>query len=155
MDNLKYYNDSFAYDYDIFAPSVKKKAEIHEYPGKNEKTKAKTRSDKKVNASTVRNLVVSAMVVAAVCSSLFLRAEISSVRSEINEINNEIVELESESTRLSVEMERKVSVTNLEAAAIELGMQKCEKGQVTYIQTNNTDTAENSDGELTADLNMD
>lgn len=153
MDNLKYYNDSFAYDYDIFAPSVKKKAEIHEYPGSNNKTKAKKASALKGRSLMVRNILISAMVVAAVCSSLFLRAEISSLGKEINNVNKEITALESELVRLSVEMERKVSVTNLEAAAIELGMHKCEKSQVTYIKTNNIDTAENSDGELTADLN--
>ena len=100
----------------------------------------------------VRNIVISAMVVAAVCSSLFLRAEISSLGKEINSVNKEITELESELVRMSVEMERKVSVTNLEAAAIELGMQKCEKSQVTYIKTNNVDTAEDSDGQLTAEV---
>lgn len=152
MDNLKYYNDSFAYNYEIFAPSVKKKAEIHEYPGKGSKKKAKTASASKINMTLVRNIVISAMVVAAVCSSLFLRAEISSLGKEINSVNKEITELESELVRMSVEMERKVSVTNLEAAAIELGMQKCEKTQVTYIKTNNIDTAENSDGQLTAEV---
>lgn len=150
MDNLKYYNDSFAYNYEIFAPSVKKKAEIHDYPGKGSKNKAKAASASKINMTLVRNIVISAMVVAAVCSSLFLRAEISSLGKEINSVNKEITELESELVRMSVEMERKVSVTNLEAAAIELGMQKCEKSQVTYIQTNNTDTAENENGQLTA-----
>ncbi len=152
MDNLKYYNDSFAYNYDIFAPSQKKKAEIHEYPTTETKTKVKSDSILKGKGILIRNLVISAMVVGAVCCSLFLRAEISSMRSEINELNDEIVELESETTRLSVEMERKISVTNLEEAAIELGMQKCEKSQVTYIQTNNTDTAETDDGQLTAEV---
>ncbi len=148
MDNLKYYNDSFAYDYDRFVSVPKKRAEIHEYP----KTKARVKSKvNKKKAQLVRNSVISGLVVLAVCSSLFLRAEISSMRSEINKINNEIVELESEATRLSVEMERKVSVINLEAAAEALGMQKCEKSQVTYINTNNVDTAENSYGELYAE----
>ena len=41
MDNLKYYNDSFAYNYDIFAPKAPKKAEILEYPDKKVKPKAK------------------------------------------------------------------------------------------------------------------
>lgn len=146
MDNLKYYNDSFAYNYDIFAPAEKKKAEIHEYP--TTETKAKQRSKAKASdrALLVRNFVISALVVAAVCCSLFLRAEISSMRSEINELNEEITALESESTRLSVEMERKISVVNLEEAAQELGMQKCEKSQVTYIQTNNIDTADTENG---------
>lgn len=146
MDNLKYYNDSFAYNYDIFAPAEKKKAEIHEYP--NNETKQKQRSKAKASdrAVLIRNFVISALVVAAVCCSLFLRAEISSMRSQINELNEEITALESESTRLSVEMERKISVVNLEEAAAELGMQKCEKSQVTYIQTNNIDTVETENG---------
>ncbi len=152
MDNLKYYNDSFAYNYDIFAPSQKKKAEIHEYPVENTKTSSKAKQERADRAILVRNLVISALVVISVCASLFLRAEISSMKTEINAINDEIVELESESTRLSVEMERKISVTNLEAAAVELGMQKCEKSQVTYIQTNNIDTADAEDGQLTANV---
>lgn len=153
MDNLKYYSDSFAYDYEIFAPA-KKKAEIHDYPGENtnKSTKKKTRAALRGRTLMVRNLVISALVVAAVCASLFLRAEISSMSNKINSLNKEITELESESVRLSVEMERRVSVTNLEEAAKALGMQKCEKSQVTYIQTNNADTAENSNGELTANL---
>ncbi len=152
MDNLKYYNDSFAYDYDRFVSVPKKKAEIHEYPIV--KTKAKSKADRR-KAQLVRNFVISGLAIMAVCSSLFLRAEISSMRSDINDINNEIVELESEKTRLSVEMERKVSVINLEESAIALGMQKCEKSQVTYINTNNTDTAVNSKGELTVRQNID
>ena len=152
MDNLKYYNDSFAYDYDRFVSVPKKKAEIHEYPVV--KTRAKSKADRR-KAQLVRNFVISGLAVLAICSSVFLRAEISSMRSDINNINNEIVELESERTRLSVEMERKVSVINLEESAIALGMQKCEKSQVTYIKTNDTDTAENSKGELLQVQNID
>ena len=48
-------------------------------------------------------------------------------------------------------MERKISYANLEQAAAELGMQKCEKSQVTYVKINETDTAENIGGQLTAD----
>lgn len=150
MDNLKYYNDSFAYDYDIFAPAERKKAEIHKYPSSNRKTGSKSSADAHDKARLVRNFVISAMVVASVCSSLFLRAEISSIKSDINGVNKQITEYESEIVRLSVEMERKVSVSNLEQAALELGMQKCEKSQITYIMTNGTDTAENSKGELSA-----
>ena len=140
MDNLKYYTDSFAYDYNIFAPKeTEKKADILKHPKTNKKAKTRAAVGSFRN---VRNFVISGLVLAAVFSSLFLRAEISSMRTEINAINAEITELESESTRLSVEMERKVSVTNLEEEAKALGMQKCEKSQVTYIQTNNIDTVE-------------
>ena len=74
------------------------------------------------------------------------------VRKLLNVDNKEIVELESEVTRLNVEVERKISLTNLEQAARDLGMQKCEKNQVTYIKTSEFDTAANSDGKLTAEV---
>ena len=97
-------------------------------------------------------LVIAFIVLAAVCGSLFLRAEISSLKAQINGVNKEIVELESEATRLEVEIERKVSLVNLEQAATELGMQKCSKNQVIYIKTNGFDTAETQNGKLTAEL---
>lgn len=155
MDNLKYYNDSFAYDYTIFAPAEKKRAEIHKYPGESVKKNAARHAATVERTRLIRNLIVSAMVVAAVCSSLFLRAEISSIKRDINSVDKQIAEYESEAVRLSVEMERKISVSNLEEAAIELGMQKCEKSQITYIITNGNDTAENSKGDLTVGLNRD
>ena len=150
MDNLKYYNDSFAYDYDIFAPKIReKKADILEYPKENEKT---TKKSARVGNGYISKAIVAVMILAAVCGSLYLRAEISSLKSQINGVKKEIVELESEVTRLNVEVERKISLTNLEQAAKELGMQKCEKNQVTYIKTNEFDTAENAEGKLTAEV---
>lgn len=152
MDNLRYYNDSFAYDYDRFITVEKpKKAEILEHPNK----KISSKKNNKASLGSyyfARNLAIAFLVLAAVCCSLYLRAEISSIKSQINAVNAEIKELESESVRLDVEIERKVSITNLEKEAIALGMQKCEKSQVTYIRTNQTDTAENTSGKLTADL---
>ena len=142
MDNLKYYNDSFAYDFKRFETAPKKKAEIHDYPVSDSRISAEAQSERAARALLVRNIVIAVIIVITVFASLFLRAEISSMRRDINQIKSEIVELESENTRLSVEMEKKISITNLEAAAIELGMQKCEKSQVTYIQTNKVDTAD-------------
>ena len=46
MDNLKYYNDSFAYNYDIFMPA-KKSAEIIDMP--NAKRSVKAKAKQKVN----------------------------------------------------------------------------------------------------------
>ena len=152
MDNLKYYNDSFAYNYDIFMPA-KKKAEIIGIPKAKRVSRAKAAY--KANTDIIQRIAIAAIVLAAVCASLFLRAEISSLKAQINGVNKEIVELESESTRLEVEIERKVSLANLEQAATELGMQKCSKSQVTYIQTNGYDTAETKNGKLTAELEYD
>lgn len=152
MDNLKYYNDSFAYDYDIFAPKASpKKADILKYPENNTNSK-KRKSAVGVKSQYLRKSIMAFMILAAVCGSLVLRAEISSIKSEINSVNKEIVELESEATRLNVELERKISLANLEQAATDLGMKKCEKSQVTYIKTNQLDTAVNADGKLTAEV---
>ena len=65
MDNLKYYNDSFAYNYDIFAPKAPKKAEILEYPDK--KVKPKAKSKLKVDTGVVVKCVIAVLVLAAVC----------------------------------------------------------------------------------------
>ena len=78
MDNLKYYNDSFAYDYEIFAPkSAESKATILEYP--EDKRKVKNKASAKGILSLVKKLILSALVLSAVCGSLYLRAEISSL----------------------------------------------------------------------------
>jgi len=152
VDNLKYYNDSFAYDYDIFAPKkTAKTADILQYPeqSKRKRKRSKTAS---VKGDMMRKSIVAVLLLAAVFGSLFLRAEISSLKTEIDSVNREIVELESEVTRLSVAVERKISLANLEQAAVDLGMQKCEKSQVTYIKTNQLDSAETVDGKLTAEV---
>ena len=150
MDNIKYYNDSFAYNYDIFVSQRPKKAEILDYP-EQKKVKFRAKAISKARASFMTKVAIAVLVLASVCASLFLRAEISSLKSQINSVNKEIVALESEATRLDVEIGRRISLTNLEAAATELGMQKCERNQVTYIMTNKSNTAENTDGQLTAE----
>ena len=152
MDNLKYYTDSFAYDYDIFAPKpVAKNADILKYPEQSKKKRQRSKVST-VKGDMMRKSIVAVLLLAAVFGSLFLRAEISSTRTKIDSINKEIVELESEVTRLSVAVERKISLANLEQAAANLGMQKCEKSQVTYIKTNQLDTAGTVDGKLTAEV---
>ena len=118
----------------------------------NAKRSVKAKTKQKVNTDIVQKVAIGLIVLTAVCASLFLRAEISSLKAQINSVNKEIVELESESTRLAVEIERKVSLENLEQAATELGMQKCSKNQVVYIMTNGCDTAETENGKLTAEL---
>lgn len=135
MDNLKYYNDSFAYDYNIFAPSEpKRKAEIINIADNDRVSGTKTVHFVKAFSRMFR-VAITVFVITAICGGLFLRAEISSLQSKINKINNEITEYKSECTRLEVEIERRSSVANLEESAKQLGMQKCEKNQVVYIRT--------------------
>ena len=50
-------------------------------------------------------------------------------------------ELKSEETALEVEFERRISYSNIELQAAELGMSKCSKDQVKYIRVNDKDAA--------------
>lgn len=135
MDNLKYYNDSFAYDYNIFAPAeTGKKADIINIPDNNRSAHARSALFTKA-FSKMFKAAVTVFVMMAICGGLYLRAEIASLQSNINKIDKEITEYKGECTRLEVEIERRSSVANLEESAKELGMQKCEKNQVVYIRT--------------------
>lgn len=144
MDNLKYYNDSLAYDFNLFAPKEKKQEEIDniiKMPAKKRRPKAKSLS---VSAVSV---LMAAFMVAAVCGNIFLRVCITETSSKINDVNKEISELDAEITKLNVQFENIISYTNLEKAAAEIGMKKMDKSQVIYMRVNNTNAAIISSGE--------
>ncbi len=150
MDNLKYYNDSFAYDYEMFMPKEREKTtEIIDYPYKKESLKRK-KANARANwlSENLFKIGASLTVFAIAIAYIYLNAEIDRVQSEINDVKAAIVEYESEQTRLEVEINRKYSYQNLEEAAAELGMQQPEKSQVMYIKTNTTDKAVDKDGNV-------
>ena len=82
------------------------------------------------------------------CGNIALRIKINEVNSEINDYKAQITELDSEKTALEVEFQRKISYVNLELEAMNLGMKKPSKEDVTYIRVNDTDIAKNADGEV-------
>ena len=149
MNNLKYYNDSLAYDFDMFMPSKQKKS-------KNEDNIIKLApKSKKRTRRAVRTLSVSAFTVmaavfmlSALCGNLFLRLQINEVNSKINDVKSQIGELDSEKTALEMEFERRISYSNIELEATELGMKKMSKDQVEYIRVNDKNAAMTSDGEI-------
>ncbi len=148
MDNLKYYNDSLAYDFDLFMPKEKKNTDnVIKMPSSAVKTKQRRNAAKKAVSVGVTSVLLCAFFLAALCGNIFLRLRINEVDSQINDINAEITELEAELTTLDVEFEKIISYTNLEAAATELGMKKMDKDQVVYIQVNNKNTAITADGD--------
>ncbi len=153
MDNSRYYNDSLAYDFDMFLPKEKpQKAKIVKMP-----QTAQKKATRKAAATAVGNkmkaVAVIGFILAVICANIFLRVRITEVNSQINEVKNEIVELESEKTRLNVEFENRISYENLEQAAMALGMNKTDKSQVIYIRTNNTNAAQTSNGVFSAAAN--
>ena len=149
MDNLKYYDTSLAYNFELFMPAEKRKAEVLPMPTvkKQAKKRVKTKNkNKAVLSSRVGLIAVTALFLIMLCCNLVLRAQITAAESEINEINEQIAVMESEATRIGVELEKKLSYSNLEQAAYGLGMRKMDKSQVVYIKTNEQNKAITSGG---------
>ena len=148
MDNLKYYNDSLAYDFKMFEErKVKKNDNIVKM---STKRTSKRRRNQYVAAvfSKLSAFLGIAMILALICANIFLRARISENTAKINKVKEQIEVYHSEETRLNVEYEKIISYNNLEEKAHELGMKKMDKAQVVYIRVNDSDAAKTSDGML-------
>lgn len=146
MDNLKYYNDSLAYDFNLFMPKEKEYKPADNIIKMPEVSKKRKFGVKALSAS-VTSLIIAAFMVAAVCGSIFLRVCITETSSKINTVNKEINELNAEITKLNVELENRISYVNLENAAADIGMKKMDKTQVVYMRVNNENVAVTSTGE--------
>lgn len=156
MDNVKYYNDSLAYDFEMFMPhtAVKEKPDnIVRLPQTSTKQRAKRRAANKAVSVSAFAVLASVLMLAALCGNIFLRLQINEVDSKINSIKSEINTLESEKTSLEVKYERIVSYSNIEEEAKNLGMRKMEKSQVKYIHVNDKDTATTKNGKTVSSQN--
>ena len=140
MNNMKYYNDSLAYDFERFMPRERKeRADIVKMPEK--KTSAKKRAATRHASAFATVLLVAAFALAALCGNIFLRLQINEVNTRINDAKNDLNALKSETTQLQVEVDRCMSYGNIEEKAAELGMVKCDKDQVRYITVNDQNAA--------------
>ena len=153
INNSRYYNDSLAYDFELFMPKPKEereKATVIKMP--REKTRKVSAKASGRVSSLAGVILLIAFMVAVVCVNIALRVEISEVNSDILDAKSELSAVSGEHTRLNVELERMVSYGNLEEAARELGMKKTDKSQIVYIKINETDKAVDANGNiLTAD----
>ncbi len=152
MNNIKYYNDSLAYDFEMFMPKEAKRVEekdnIVVMPKVAKKAKAKRHAAARRLSPAVSVVMIAVIALSAICCNLAIRLKINEVKNEINDVKSEIAELDSEKTVLEVELQRRISYANLELEAMQLGMKKPDKDDVTYIKVNNTDVAKTEDGTL-------
>lgn len=150
MDNLKYYNESLAYDFEMFMPKTAVKPQPKDNIVVMPKVANKSRKRKAAAARTLSIpttlILCTVMVLAGLCGNIALRLEINEVSAEINDVKAAIAELDSEKTSLEVEMQRRISYANLELEAVQLGMKKPEKENVTYIRVNDKNAAVTRDG---------
>lgn len=155
MDNIKYYNDSLAYDFEMFMPKTAEKPSPRDNIVVMPKAAAAAKKRKAAAARTLSapmTLVMCAVfILAGLCGNIALRLEINEVNSEINDVKAAIAELDSEKTSLEVEMQRRISYQNLELEAVQLGMKKPEKENVTYIRVNDKNAATMADGSFVSE----
>ena len=156
MNNLKYYNDSLAYDFDMFlprekataaAPKVAPKKNIIKLPEKVTRAKRRTKAAHSQLSSSIFAIVSTFVLVVALCLNLTLRLKVNELNSQINRTKSELNTLNSESVALQMEYESRVSYANLEKSAASLGMKKLDKDQVVYIKVNDKVKAINSNGQ--------
>ena len=155
VDNLKYYNDSMAYDFEMFMPKSAepvRKDNIVRLPKTKQQKKMKKQAIKRVSAPFFV-VMVAVFMLASMCGNIFLRLQINEVNSKISTVKSTINDLESKKTNLEVELERVISYSNIELEAAEIGMQKMEKDQVKYIRVNDKNTAVTKDGKTITSTN--
>lgn len=152
MNNIKYYNDSLAYDFEMFMP---KKAEtkrennnIVVMPKKAVRSKSRRRSAARSLSPSVLAIMGVFFILAGLCGNIALRLEINEVNDKINDTKKAIAQLDSEKTVLEVELQRRISYSNLELEAVQLGMKKPTKDDVTYIKVNDKNAAKMKDGTI-------
>ncbi len=152
MDNIKYYNDSLAYDFEMFSPKPQRTPDNRDnivvMPKTAERSRKRTKAAARRLASPAGLIMTAVFILAGLCGNIALRLQINEVNNEISEVNSVIKELDSEKTSLEMEMQRRISYANLELEATQLGMRKMEKENVKYIRVNDKDKAVKSDGSV-------
>ncbi len=151
MNNIKYYNDSLAYDFGMFAPkpaTTKSRDNIVVMPDVRRKQKNRKKAVTKAVSAPALLIMIAVIVLAGLCGNIALRLQINEINSKINDVKAAIAEIDSEKTELEVEMQRRISYANLELEAVQLGMQKPEKENVVYIRVNDKDACKTADGKL-------
>ncbi len=149
MNNAKYYNDSLAYDFELFMPKTQHspRAEIVKMP-KKKVNKAVRRQARREVSKTASIIMIGLFLVSMILAGIALRVEISEVNSEIIKAKHELAALSGEETRIDMEFEQMMSYKNIEEAAKALGMRKMDKSQIVYIRVNNTNKAIDSNGNI-------
>lgn len=135
------YRDNTAYDFEMFAPK-KKVVELPDREGK--RKSSASRKTQAASSSKGSVIMVGAVVVALmlVFAQLHCQLKNSEVVDQIYQTEVAIETLQSENTRLQVELDGKVSFSNMEATAQSMGMQKTTVAQTEYVNLCVEDTVE-------------
>lgn len=100
MNNMKYYNDSLAYDFEMFMPKTAENQNTRDnivvMPKTAERSKRRTRAAARSLTSPALLIMTAVFILAGLCGNIALRIKINEVNSEINGVKSAITELDSE-----------------------------------------------------------
>ncbi len=139
-------NSNLAYDLSLFDTDeeLERKRKEREKQ-KQERSKIKITEKKSIG----RNGSVAAVVAVVICalgvafSVLYSKLQISDYTTMISEAKSEMEQLERDNIRLHAELDSMYTLDNVEqAASEELGLQKTQSSQITYITMNTEEMTE-------------
>ena len=140
------YNDNLAYDLSLFETNEeleKKKREREKQ--RQEKSKITMTEKKSIgrNGSVIAAVAVAAFAAVIAFALLYSKVQISDYTTMISETKNEIELAERENIRLNAELDSMYTLDNVEKiASQELGLQKTQSSQITFITLNTEDMTE-------------
>ncbi len=157
MNNLKYYEDSLAYDFSMFAPAEKitpsKKGKIIDIPEEQKKRAIRRRRAASGLSGKISAILATVFIIGMLTGNIFLRSQITETEQKITQMEAQISLAESKLASVNFKMEQKLSYNNLEEAATALGMRKLSKSQIVYIRTNQENKAILGEDTLSAENN--
>jgi len=115
----------------------RRKARIIDLP---DQTRARAaRQQQNTALGRVCSFLVTGMILFMLCATLYTRSEIARLNDQIGEIKRRSEALRNDEVRLNMELESRISYTNIEQAAKEMGMKKKDYRQVIYLQLEEND----------------
>ena len=138
----QYTVDSFAYDFDLFAPQPKKADNVIRIDRKAKNTSSSARRPRRAASRPVTVAMILLLLLGLIAGNIFLRVKVTEVTSRIDTCDEKLEQAISENTSLEMELENRVSLKNLEQSAQALGMQKAERYQIRYIDVLDGDKTE-------------
>lgn len=147
IDNTKYYNASLAYDFSMFEEKQKKEVKTDENVIKiNKITQERKKTEQKTaRISFIKGAATVLFLLVFVFTNIQLNLMVNETNDKIKKIKAEIIELEGEKTALQMEYLKKVSYSNIELQATQMGMCKAKKDQIKYMRVNDKDTFRKGD----------
>lgn len=140
------YQNSTAYDLNMFEPARKRqpasapaRPKLVKTTAPARKTKAQLAAERKAALfKIVEFAVVAALCIALIAPNIFSRIKVNELNGQVAAMTKQLNEVKSENTRLDMELKSKISLANVQNYAENvLGMVKRERYQVYYFDIEN------------------